>query len=202
MKINYLAKIIVVATLVSTICGCVSLRVGSVQQNFTKQTVTARQRKLRAVRKFHVLGALSITTKQQTYLANYDWQQQGDSYTIRLTSSLNAVSYVISGRPGHVVLQQSNKKPVIAKSLAQIMQTEVGYSLPLLGMRYWIFGLPAPGKHSSKFDNYGHLQQLSQQGWQINYLIYATHAHLDLPRLLRVTGHGLAIKYVIKQWQF
>ena len=200
MKSKYI-KLIFPLILSLFLCSCVSLRVGKVEQNFSKQSAASRQAKLRAIKTFNISGALSITTPQKTYLVNYTWVQNGGYYRIKLASSLNAVSYEIIGGPNKVVLRQAKHKDIMAHNVNALMQRELGYVLPLAGMRYWVLGLPAPGNYKSTLDNFGHLQTLKQNGWFINYLLYQSYDHLDLPRLMRISGHKLAIKFVIKNWQ-
>ena len=202
MKFSNSCKLIIGAVLAVTLSGCVSLRVGKVEQNFSKQSVDSRRQKLRAIKNFQALGAISITTPQKTYLVNYVWRQQGSSYWIKLTSSLNAVSYEIFGNSRRVTLRRARQRDVSAHSVNVLLQRELGYSLPLAGLRYWILGLPASGEFTSSNDKYGHLYKLQQQGWRINYLLYQSYDGMDLPRLMRISGHDLQIKLVIKKWQF
>jgi outer membrane lipoprotein LolB len=201
MRIQIIIRHLIVISVAALLSGCVSLHVGKVEQDFSKQSVALRQKDLQAISNFNIVGALSITNPQKTYLVNYQWQQNGVNYKIKLASSLNAVSYELYGAPHKVILRQARQQDVIANNVGALMQRELGYVLPLQGMRYWILGLPDPSQYSATRDSFGHLQTLQQNGWQINYLLYQSYNKMDLPRLLKISGHNLKIKFVIKQWQ-
>ncbi len=64
---------------------------------------------------------------------------------INLSGSLNIGSVVIIGQPNKVTLQRGNEAPISATTAEELMQRQLGWTLPIPSLWYWARGLPAPG---------------------------------------------------------
>lgn len=183
------------------LAGCTSLKVPSVGQiTYHKQSWQQRRNALTKIRHWAIDGAFSIQQTGRSAIASYDWKQTGGSYNIRIHSSLNIYTADISGKPGYVTLQQSNKR-YSARTPEQLMQRQLGWHLPISNLFYWMRGLPAPGKYKAKFDTFGHLIYLQQAGWSVQFSKYLPVGNVDLPRTLQLHSKQLAVKIVIKHWK-
>jgi len=166
-----------------------------------KMTGTAREQQTRQIKNWQASGAISISFNNKTDVGSFDWTQRGLNYTFQTYGPLNLGGVSIQGRPGFVTLNKSSKRTT-ARSPEQLMQQELGWYLPLSNLRYWCRGLPAPGiKSVPRYDQFGHLRLLRQQGWSISYKKYQAVSGQDLPRTI-VFGHqNLRVKVVIRSWQ-
>jgi outer membrane lipoprotein LolB len=62
--------------------------------------------------------------------------------------------------------------------------------------------LPAPSIPADKLlDNFGHVSQLKQQGWLIEYQRFTQFKGLDVPAKIRLTMGSAKVKLVISQWK-
>lgn len=184
------------------LAGCTSLNVpSSGLVTYHKESWQQRRKALARVRHWNIDGAFSIKQPHQSAIASYDWQQRGGSYNIRIHSALDAYTADISGRPGYVTLQRSNKRRASARSPEQLMQRQLGWHLPISNLFYWMRGLPAPGKYQAKFDAFSHLVYLRQAGWDVQFSNYLPVGKVDLPRTLQLNNRQIAVKIVVKHWK-
>lgn len=187
-----------------SLSACVNLHVNS-QKSFNKKTMQQRNAKRQQIRSWKITGAFSISQpKQQPVMANYHWTQRGSkTFHINISAPLRAVVVNINGTPRGVSLSQSGQKTIYAKSATDLLRKQLGWNFPIRYLYNWLRALPASGSLPSllKYDSYGHLIKLRQQGWEINYSKYQTVSGVDLPRMLRLKHKNLRIKLVIKQWR-
>jgi outer membrane lipoprotein LolB len=174
--------------------------ISSTTTRYQQQSWQQRRLALSEVTHWHIDGAFSVRQPQQSTIAAYQWQQQETQYRIHIYSSLDLYGINIVGRPGAVTLWRAQNQPLTANSPEALMQQTLGWRLPISNLYYWLRGLPAPGHYQARFDRYGHLVQLQQQGWQINYANYQSVGTLDLPQSLSLSHGDLAVKIIIKHW--
>lgn len=197
-RLRLLAIIVITVSLVS----CATLNVPLQQNQFSKQPWPQRRSALLQIRSWNIDGAFSVQQRTGSHIANYRWQQKNANYQIALNASLGLYSLVIQGGPGRVTLIENNQKISSATSADGLIYRRLGWRLPISNLQYWIRGLPAPGEHRGQYDVYGHLSQLTQQGWQVTFSRYVTVKKIDLPQVLDVSGYGLKIRIAIKHWVF
>lgn len=197
---TFLRNFIVLAATVS-LTGCVSLKLPATgKTEFTKKSSQTRATQLQQIKKWDIDGAFSIQYNKKSELANYTWQQTYSKYLINISSALNLYTISINGRPGHAYLKESKHKPLSARSPESLLQKRLGWSIPISSLKYWVRGLPANSAGSKSYDKYGHLTYLSQQGFVVYFSNYTNVGKYDLPRILKISGHGLKIKLAIKHW--
>ena len=161
-----------------------------------------RQRQLNTIKKWDIKGSLGITYNNQTEFAHFMWQQQYDAYAITLSSTFDIGSINIVGNSKIVTLWKSKSDKVTATTPEVLMQEELGWSLPLEDLRYWIVGLPTPKiPYKATYDAYNHLATLKQGNWSIQYLDFAAFNDIDLPLKMTVVNPQLHVKIVINNWK-
>jgi len=182
--------------------GCTSLSLPSgAQTAFKKESWQQRQLALKKIQRWNITGAFSIRQPNNSSIANYEWQQYGKNYHIRIHSTLGIYSVAINGGPGRITLKRSNNQSFSARSPEQLMQQQLGWRLPLSDLLYWLRGLPAPGKYCPDIDQYGHLVDLRQQSWHVHFSQYLTVNGVDMPRILQLQNGSLVIRIAVKQWK-
>jgi outer membrane lipoprotein LolB len=119
---------------------------------------------------------------------------------LHLLGSLGTPSARIEGSHGAFILKTSDGKTWQASEPDALAKHIFGYSLPVAGLRYWVMGIPAPGKHRAAFSSEHLLSSLQQDGWQINYLNYQTVGLYTLPTELTLKRGELSVRILIKDW--
>lgn len=197
-------KLIIALLIAMSLVGCVSLKVPkSSTQQFQTVSAKKRQRHLKQIKRFIANGAFSIQeTSEQPVLANYQWTQKTIRfYRIRIFSPLNLFNVTILGHLGSVTLWKSTKQRATAKTPEQLLRNELGWSIPIRNLFYWIRGVIAPGKNKATFDQFGHMVALRQDGWMIQLSHYGNVDGYDLPKKLLLSRPDIRVTLVVKRWQ-
>jgi outer membrane lipoprotein LolB len=155
-------------------------------------------------RAYHGRFAISYTDQNgqpRNAYGNFQWQENGDTIRLQLLNPLGQTLAIIDSSPGLATLELPNKQPQTAPSVSDLMQNALGFALPVEGLRYWLKPSAAPtSRAKTSTDDAGHLTQLKQDGWTIDYLAYADAPAIGVKRvnLTRETP-PLAVKLVLDQ---
>jgi len=200
--VNHKKKIKLITLLFGTmfLVGCAYFRQ---PPSFVHTPREKRQAELQQIKTWTLTGSLSITHNKKRDIARFKWTQNQNDYTINISGPLNISSIRIVGNSDNIELWRTNKKCIKAKTPEQLMLDQLGWQLPISNIRYWILALPTPAAKidSIHFDQYGHIIDLEQNGWQIKYSEFQTQVekNFDLPKIVELKNKEIAIKLKITE---
>ncbi|MEA3121192.1 MAG: outer rane lipoprotein LolB [Paraburkholderia sp.] len=116
------------------------------------------------------------TGQPRNAYGNFDWQQQGDTVTLQLLSPFGQTLAVVTSSPAAATLELPNRQPVTADNVGTLMQSTLGFALPIEGLRYWLQPSPAPTSQAKTVTDpqvQTRLKEIDQDGWTIQYVAYA-----------------------------
>ena len=153
-------------------------------------------------KKWAIKGKIGIRQDQQVTSANLSWNQRYDDYHIFMSGPLGQGAVDIQGNEQGVVLKISGDETYVATSPEALLQDQLGWSLPLSNLDYWIKGIPAPTEpHLKTLDERNLLKTLEQNSWKINYRSYHWDQDVPLPHKIILTqGKRLKVTLVVKEW--
>lgn len=152
--------------------------------------------------RWQVRGRVAVSNDDQGWSAHFDWQQQGESFHIRLRGPFGQGAIELLGDSQGVRLLQADKRTIYAESAEVLLEQHTGWRLPVSSLRFWLLGLPVPGTASSfEVDLQGRLIDLQQYDWDINYNRYQQQEKFFLPVRLKLEDKALKVKFVVDQWQ-
>ena len=184
--------------LLAQLLGCAHLPQTSA---FHYISPTVRSQQAIAIERWQIEGAFSIQSAEQSMIVHYHWNQNGKDYTIQLNSALNLVQIHITGRENQFVqLCRSNTQCYNAKTPELLLKQTIGWYLPISYLKYWIRGIPLVGKAIKKYDQYGHLIFMHQNGFDLWLSHYQSFHGIDLPTRLDLKYPAFKIRLIIKQW--
>ncbi|MFN3786095.1 MAG: lipoprotein insertase outer membrane protein LolB, partial [Thiothrix sp.] len=103
------------------------------------------------------------------------------------------------------VTLQTNGKTYQDANAERLLQSQLGVSLPLDGMQYWVRGIPAPNTpiNNVKLDPQGRPETLQQSGWQIEYNGWHGNGAQALPEKINLSRapDNTNVKVIAKAWQ-
>lgn len=162
----------------------------------------SRQAALAEHPNFRLEGAMIIKMPTAAESVNLSWQQVEGQYLLYLFGPLGLGTVKIQGQAGAVSLTDSQGKVWQASSPEGLMQSLLGWHLPLQTAVFWVRGLPAPGMPDHRhLDQAGRLAELQQAGWTLHYLQYTSVLGLDLPSVIVLEYRKFWIKVIISGWQ-
>ena len=161
----------------------------------------SHQAEISAWDSWDVSGKIALRTPQQAESASIEWQQRAELSDLRLSGPLGMAATRVSSDGQRLTITRGDAVEEIDASSPAAVQAATGWPLPVRQLPYWLRGIPAPGETLNESVSDGLLRQLSQDGWQVDYLDYGDFAGLTLPTRIRVEGHDLSAKLIIRQWR-
>lgn len=130
------------------------------------------------------------------------WRQSHDSYFLRLTAPFGAGVLEIEGSAAGVEARFADGRRARAASPEALLEHEIGWSMPLEALRYWMVGAVAPGGAPARIDldGRGRLAHLEQAGWTIVYDRYGGLPGLALPDRIRFSNASITAAVAVRRW--
>ena len=152
---------------------------------------------------WQLMGRVSLTRGEEGWHASLNWQQQGDHFYLKISGPLGQGGFQLNGDDRGVVLVDADGKTFAAEDADVLLAQVTDWQLPVMGLRYWIRGLPAPGagEAQSSKDDSGRLNRLVQSGWTINYNRYQIVDDISLPDKLQLLRDDIAVRIVVDKWE-
>jgi outer membrane lipoprotein LolB len=151
-----------------------------------------------ALQEFTLQGRVSVQYDGQSLSGQLSWRAGPASDEVLLSSPLGQGLASISRNEQGVTLARPGEPAVMAENVEMLTQSELGFRLPLSGLRFWIQARPDPARASEvRANSVGGVEQIAQDGWKIDYLQFSENR----PRKIHVTREGLEIRLVIDEWQ-
>lgn len=139
---------------------------------------------------YNISGRFSIVTPQKDYYGNFNWQREsGDDHLAFMSPLGNTVAQIVveSG----IATLNNGSQVYSGHNLDQMMQEQLGFSLPVNYLHYWLQGVPLPQYQVQNRLNSG----FGQLNWKIEYLSWQDRNH---PKIVQVSNDNLRIKLIIE----
>ena len=182
--------------------GCASLPelVPSERETATWRT---HSRALARFQNWTMVGALVVRTAGEATRVAVRWRQARTTYRVRFSALLGAGLFELEGSETTVEARFADGRRIQAESPETLLEQEVGWSVPLDGLRYWLVGTPAPGETATamELDDRGRLARLEQAGWTVIYEEYGDLDGLSLPERIRFSSEAIDATVVVRRWK-
>jgi len=161
----------------------------------------SQQNTLEALETWQLAGKAGLRSPEENTSANLDWNQYPHYFRLLVSGPFGGGRTVLEGREGRFSLTSSEGR-FEAESPEALMEEQLGWSLPVSAMPFWVRGLPDE-EHSYQLevDELGFPSHLIQDGWTIDYRDWERVDDLWLPRRLVMEYDEVRITLVINQWQ-
>ena len=162
----------------------------------------AHKASLDGMQHWFVSGRAAINNGSESWHVNLLWLQQGDNYQIRLSGPFGAGQVQIKGNNNQVELLTADDERFYSSDIDSLLYARTGVKMPVAELRYWLIGLPSPGrKQAASVDRHGRLSRLQQGDWRVRYKRYMPVNGLVLPRKIFADKEQLDVRVVIDQWK-
>ena len=163
---------------------------------------TEQQSQLDRIQHFEVRGKISVRSPDDSVTGYLRWEQDHQQYDLFITGPLGQGSSRLYGDQSHASLTlPDQQESLTAASAEQLMAEQMGWYIPVQGIRYWIKGQPSPSSESqAEYDEYGMLASLRQDGWSITFKRYQQYQGSWLPGLIKLKGYDYQLTVAINDW--
>jgi outer membrane lipoprotein LolB len=166
-------------------------------------SLSVRQGDLAKLSAWTIKGRLAIQTEQEGWTVTLHWVQDKEHYTLRFIAPLGQGTYELNGDVNTVSLLTADNQFLQADNPEKLMLDNLGWNVPLNGLKYWVRGLPEPDTipDNLEVDDRGRITDLRQSGWNISILRYVSVAGIDLPDKLFMQNDRFKLRLVIQDWK-
>ena len=198
-----LMRNLLVPALALLIDGCAGLGPQeSVEGSGNAEGWKAHKAQISTVDGWQISGKIGIQAPQDSGSGTLFWLQRQDYFDIRLSGPLGRGATRLTGRPEAVALEVAGQGRYEADSPEALVESQLGWQLPVSNLLWWVRGLPSPDSRSRiQLDADGRLARLQQDGWDVEYLGYSEEDGYSLPSRIKLAGRDLKITLVVKDWQ-
>lgn len=148
-----------------------------------------------AITTWQLSGKLGLRSEGQAHSGYLNWQQCGDKYRIRVSGPLGQGAASLTGNSHQATLRSRNTE-ISANNPERLLKQQLGWSIPVTELLYWVRGIPAPKQNYQLIDT-----QLLQAGWQLNYQRWQQVDQYQLPAKMTATHPRAKVTLIIKDWQ-
>jgi outer membrane lipoprotein LolB len=151
---------------------------------------------------FSLSGRISVKHDGKRDSSGLYWSHTAERDEISLLAPLGqTVARIVRNADG-ATLETSDDKRYTADSIGELTFRVFGWAMPVEGLPYWIFALPAPGSEAdSETGANEQMAVLRQDGWEIRYSRYASGAPDSLPMRMTLVRDGLEIQLLVDEWE-
>lgn len=185
----------------SLLAGCATTQLPSSEAERSAEQWQAQKASVEQLQTWELNGKVGLRTPQESTSANIDWRQTPYHFRILLSGPAGTGRSTLEGRDGRVSMTTSDGR-FEAESPEQLMDEQMGWSLPVSHLTDWVRGLPADDRpHQMTRDELGFPATLEQDGWTIDYRRWTHFNDLWLPGRLVMNYGDLRITLVVTRWQ-
>lgn len=164
----------------------------------------SRDEELIDIVEWNISGRLGVRLPDDGFSAAIDWQQDGEQYNISVFDPLGRTVAELTGDWQQAKLRLNDGRVFEATDPVALMEDNVGWSLPVKSLIYWVRGLPDPDKVAwrREYNDKGHLLLLQQEGWKVSFDRYVDSERVDeaFPSLTRFSHKDFKVKLLIQEW--
>ncbi len=160
-----------------------------------------RQASLSDRERWDFTGRIAVDAGEERWSASLRWRQIGESYRVNVWGPLGQTLARLDGTPNGVTLRTSDGT-YYALSPEQLLYRELGWRLPVSGMRHWVRGLPAPQAPIDvlELDAIGRPERLEQSGWQVSFPEYERYSVDAMPGRVLLHSDLVSIRLLAETW--
>ena len=109
-------------------------------------------------------GRIAITGKNDAWSANINWEHSLSEDLIKLSGPLGQGGAIIQLNSTGVTIDRGGGDVQSSTDVENFINQQVGLTVPVSSLRYWIIGLPEKSQAVTKVD-----KGFEQLGWQNQY---------------------------------
>ena len=140
-------------------------------------------------------GRIAITSKNDAWSANINWEHAPNEDLIKLSGPLGQGGALIQLNSAGVTIDRGGGDVQSSKDVEGFINRQVGLAVPVNSLRYWVIGVPEKSESVTVIEN-----GFEQVGWKNIYKTMQPISGYVLPRNMTVTNETVKLKLFIDQW--
>lgn len=151
---------------------------------------------------FVVGGRLAVRDDVQSFSASFTWMQRDADYAIELWGPFGAGRVRVRGNERRVTISDARGDLVRGVDPDVLMRRQLGWSLPVDALAYWIRGAVAPIHDVVEVSRSAdRLDAFEQDGWLIEFDRFRTFEGVERPARIVASKQPSRIVVAVRSWQ-
>ena len=183
--------------LLATLAGCHAMPVQPVAAPDAAARVA-----ITSLAGWQATGRVAVRAGADGFSASFDWQEAAGRGVIGVRGPFGAGAVRISRSAERIEIESGGAPPIAVAAPFDALEPELvarlGFPLPLDPLRYWVLGVPDPGRPSE-----GAGSDFRQDGWQVTVAEFVPVAGAPgpLPARLTLSRDTTRIRVVVDRWR-
>ena len=162
----------------------------------------AQRSAITALTTWQATGRVAVRAAGGGFNASFEWQEAAGRGELGVRGPFGAGAVRISRSDERILIESGGAPPVEVQAPFEALEPElvarIGFPLPLDPLRFWVLGVPAPGRPA---DGVG--SEFRQDGWQVTVaeFIEVGGAPGPLPARLTLSRDATRIRVVVDRWR-
>jgi len=176
------------------VTGCATTPVGGVAGS---RTVDPGQ-----LTQWMAKGRIALSAQGEGGSGSFVWQQRSERTELTVRGPLGAGGLALVTDGETIELADGTGKPLDGEAARAELERRLGVKLPLAELRYWMLGVPAPGRPGSGpvQVSTGSVPGFVQGGWVVSYEELKPQAGWSLPARLTAATSEARVRIVVDDW--
>ena len=157
---------------------------------------------LAGISRYALAGRVAVAANEQGFSGSLRYQQQDRRADLAIDGPLGMGGVRVNVDGEALTISNSRGESFDGPAARAELEQRLGFTLPLVELRWWLLGLPAPGEAALEQDPVtGEIRAFQQIGWRVSVESRAAALGFSLPRRLTVTRDGARMKLLIESWK-
>jgi outer membrane lipoprotein LolB len=147
-------------------------------------------------------GRIALAAKGEGGSGSFSWQQRDARTELSVRGPLGAGGLNVVAEGDALQLTDASGRALDGAAARQALEAHLGAPIPLDDLRYWLIGVPAPGRGPGLVQAAtGSTPGFVQGAWVVSYDAYTDAAGWRLPARMTATTAGVKVRVVVDEWQ-
>ena len=146
-------------------------------------------------------GRVAVAAQGQGFSASLRYQQLAHHTNLSLDGPLGIGGLRVEIDGEDIRIATSRGEKLDGQAARDELERRLGFQLPLVELRWWVLGIPAPGEASVNQAGSGEIQDFSQNGWRVSIQTRAAGLGFSLPQRMTAEREGARLKLFVQSWE-
>lgn len=129
------------------------------------------------------------------------WEKDADTFKINAFNSFSQPLFTLYSSPKFARFDAANGKHAEAKSVDNLLQQNLGWSIPMNAVEAWLQGRLIGSESNVKRNAEGQLESLTYQQFSVTLKKYRTFGHHIRPSDIALKSQPFSLRLVIKSYE-
>jgi len=168
-----------------------------------RELAAERKASYASIDEWEIRGRLGIQRGDDGFSAGFKWLQEGKTFDIKLFDPLGRQVAWLRGDDRNVSLDTSKGEKIRAQDPEKMLLDNLGWTLPIRSLLYWVRGLPDPASivWKEEYDEKGRMLLIQQADWNVRFAKYLTKNNKSFPKLTHLEHKDFKMKLLVQDWQ-